>query len=173
MVPIVVGRKHLNRNVASAGILLQMVQYRPTQHVRQEYIQRNGRWAELPGQPHRGEPVARATDVPALVAQRHGEQLGQGGLVVDHQHPYRAPVGATQLAGIPPTIMHTAEFDPLRDEGAAFADRLREAGVKTTYRCHSGMIHLFYGMGALIPYAATAYQQMGTDIRSMLGGNEA
>jgi hypothetical protein len=35
------------------------------------------------------------------------------------------------------------------------------------------MIHLFYGMGALIPYAATAYRQMGTDIRSMLGGNEA
>jgi len=48
-------------------------------------------------------------------------------------------------------------------------ERLREAGVKTTYRCHSGMIHLFYGMGGLIPYVATAYRQMGTDIRSMLG----
>ena len=48
------------------------------------------------------------------------------------------------------------------------AHRLREAGVKITYRCHFGMIHLFYGMGALIPYAATAYRQMGADIRSML-----
>jgi hypothetical protein len=33
------------------------------------------------------------------------------------------------------------------------------------------MIHLFYGMGALIPYAVTAYQLMGTDIRAMLGGS--
>ena len=48
--------------------------------------------------------------------------------------------------------------------------RLREAGIQTTYTCHSGMIHLFYGLGRLIPYAATAYQLIGTDIRTFLGG---
>lgn len=94
--------------------------------------------------------------------------LGSG---VDPTHPRISPLRSTDVSGLPPTCIHTAEFDPLRDEGAAYAQRLREAGVKTTYRCHSGMIHLFYGMGALIPYAATAYQLMGTDIRSMLGGN--
>ncbi len=91
----------------------------------------------------------------------------------DPTHPRISPSRTADVSDLPPTCIHTAEFDPLRDEGAAFAARLQEAGVKTTYRCHSGMIHLFYGMGALIPYAATAYQQMGTDIRSMLGGNRA
>ena len=79
-----------------------------------------------------------------------------------------SPLRAPQLAGLPPTCIHTAEFDPLRDEGAAYAERLRLAGVRTTYRCHSGMIHLFYGMGKLIPYAATAYRQIGADIRSLV-----
>ena len=82
--------------------------------------------------------------------------------------PRVSPLRSPDVSYLPPTCIHTAEFDPLRDEGAAYADRLREAGVKTTYRCHSGMIHLFYGMGALIPYAATAYGLMGADIRSML-----
>jgi acetyl esterase/lipase len=87
----------------------------------------------------------------------------------DPMHPRVSPSRAAEVADLPPTCIHTAEFDPLRDEAAAYAERLQEAGVKTTYRCHSGMIHLFYGMGGLIPYVATAYRQMGTDIRSMLG----
>ncbi len=89
----------------------------------------------------------------------------------DPAHPRVSPLRSANVTGLPPTCIHTAEFDPLRDEGAAYADKLREAGIPTTYRCHSGMIHLFYGMGALIPYAATAYQLIGNDIRSMLGGN--
>jgi acetyl esterase/lipase len=89
----------------------------------------------------------------------------------DPCHPRISPLRVADVRGLPPTCIHTAEFDPLRDEGAAYAERLREAGVRTTYRCHSGMIHLFYGMGGLIPYAATAYRLMGTDIRAMLGEN--
>jgi acetyl esterase len=89
----------------------------------------------------------------------------------DPSHPRVSPLRVANVSDLPPTCIHTAEFDPLRDEGAVYADRLREAGIKTTYRCHSGMIHLFYGMGALIPYAATAYRLIGTDIRAMLGGN--
>jgi acetyl esterase len=86
----------------------------------------------------------------------------------DPANPRISPLRAADVSELPPTCIHTAEFDPLRDEGAAYAERLRDAGIKTTYRCHSGMIHLFYGMGALIPYAATAYQLIGTDICSML-----
>ena len=96
--------------------------------------------------------------------------LAAGG---DPTHPRVSPLRCNSLRNMPPTCIHTAEFDPLRDEGAAYANRLREVGIPTTYRCHSGMIHLFYGMGALIPYAATAYQLMGDDIRSMLGGKLA
>jgi acetyl esterase len=80
-----------------------------------------------------------------------------------------SPLRAAQLGELPPTCIHTAEFDPLRDEGAAYAQRLQQAGISTTYRCHSGMIHLFYGMGRLIPYAATAYRLIGADVRATLG----
>jgi len=82
--------------------------------------------------------------------------------------PRVSPLRVADVSALPPTCIHTAEFDPLRDEGAVYAQRLRGAGVKTTYRCHAGMIHLFYGLGALIPYATTAYQLMGADILSML-----
>lgn len=87
----------------------------------------------------------------------------------DPAHPKVSPLRAPDVSDLPPTCIHTAEFDPLRDEGAAYAARLEEAGIKTTYRCHSGMIHLFYGMSALLPYAATAYEMIGSDIRSLLG----
>lgn len=89
----------------------------------------------------------------------------------DPTHPRVSPLRNSDLSELPPSCIHTAEFDPLRDEGAAYADRLRGAGIPTTYRCHSGMIHLFYGMGTLIPYAANAYQIIGNDIRAMLAGN--
>ncbi|MGO9803292.1 MAG: alpha/beta hydrolase [Steroidobacteraceae bacterium] len=82
--------------------------------------------------------------------------------------PRVSPLRAAQLRGLPPTCVHTAEYDPLRDEGAAYAERLRGAGVPSTYRCHPGMIHLFYGLGAIIPYADTAFELMGSDIRSLL-----
>ena len=88
----------------------------------------------------------------------------------DPMHPQVSPARVADVKGFPPTCIHTAEFDPLRDEAAEFAARLRDAGIQTTYTCHSGMIHLFYGLGQLIPYAATAWQLIGTDIRNVLGG---
>lgn len=88
---------------------------------------------------------------------------------IDPCDPRISPLRARELRELPPSCIHTAEFDPLRDEGREYAQRLEAAGVRTLYRCHSGMIHLFYGMGALIPYAATAYQLIGTDVRAMLG----
>jgi acetyl esterase len=86
----------------------------------------------------------------------------------DAADPRVSPLRARRLARLPPALIHTAEFDPLRDEGRQYAGRLRRAGVRTRYRCHSGMIHLFYGMGALIPYAAGAWGTIGADIRALL-----
>ena len=82
--------------------------------------------------------------------------------------PRVSPLMAQAVGGLPPSCVHTAEFDPLRDEGEAYALRLQRAGIRTTYRCHPGMIHLFYGLGALIPYAADAFRLAGADIRAML-----
>jgi acetyl esterase/lipase len=86
----------------------------------------------------------------------------------DRTDPRISPLRAASLAALPPTCVHTAEFDPLRDEGAAYSERLWNAGVSSTYRCHPGMIHLFYGLGALIPYADTAFELMGADVRALL-----
>ena len=86
----------------------------------------------------------------------------------DRADPRISPLRAARLDALPPTCVHTAEFDPLRDEGAAYSERLRAAGVPGTYRCHPGMIHLFYGLGALIPYADTAFDLMGADVRALL-----
>jgi acetyl esterase/lipase len=91
--------------------------------------------------------------------------LGAG---VDRADPRVSPLRAGGLHALPPTAIHTAEYDPLRDEGQAYAQALQGAGVRTIYRCHPGMIHLFYGMGGLIPYAGAAFKQMGADIRSLL-----
>jgi acetyl esterase len=87
----------------------------------------------------------------------------------DPANPRISPLRAEDLYGLPPTVIHTAEYDPLRDEGRAYAEQLQASGVKTLYRCHPGMIHLFYGMRGLIPYAGAAFAQMGADIRSLLG----
>ena len=87
----------------------------------------------------------------------------------DRADPRISPLRAAELSGLPPTLVHTAEFDPLRDEGEAYAERLRRAGVPILYRCHPGMIHLFYGMRGLLTYAGVAFAQMGADIRSLLG----
>jgi acetyl esterase len=87
---------------------------------------------------------------------------------IDPADPRISPLRARELAHLPPTAVHTAECDPLRDEGLAYAERLRQAGVRTIYRCHPGMIHLFYGMGGLLAYAAVAYGLIGEDIRSLL-----
>ena len=82
--------------------------------------------------------------------------------------PRISPLRAEDLRGLPPASIHTAEFDPVRDEGEAYARRLEAVGVRTRYTCHSGMIHLFYGMGLVIPYARNAYELIGSDVRAAL-----
>jgi acetyl esterase len=84
----------------------------------------------------------------------------------DPADPRVSPLRASRLGGLPPAVIHTAECDPLRDEGALYADRLRDAGAPVRYRCHSGMIHLFYGLKDLIPYAVEAIRLMGADVRA-------
>jgi acetyl esterase len=82
--------------------------------------------------------------------------------------PRVSPLLAEDLTGLPRTIIHTAEFDPLRDEGRDYYERLSRANIEVAYTCHPGMIHLFYGLGGVIPYARTAFKQIGDEIRAAL-----
>ena len=79
-----------------------------------------------------------------------------------------SPLRARDLAGLPPAHIHTAEFDPLRDEGNAYAAALARAGVPVRYICHAGMIHHFYCMASAISYAEMAVAQAGAAIREAL-----
>jgi acetyl esterase len=86
----------------------------------------------------------------------------------DPADPRISPLRAADIGGLPPTLIHTAEFDPLRDEGRDYFERLARADTEVSYTCHPGMIHLFYGLGAVIPYARTAFEQIGGEIRAAL-----
>ncbi len=86
----------------------------------------------------------------------------------DPADPRISPLRAADLSGLPRTIIHTAEFDPLRDEGQEYFARLTHTGSAVSYTCHAGMIHLFYCLGAVIPYARTAFEQIGGEIRAVL-----
>jgi acetyl esterase len=71
----------------------------------------------------------------------------------DAKEPYASPLLAPDLSGLPPAVVMTAEFDPLRDEGEAYAARLAEAGVPVIQRRWDGHIHGSSAMTALVPSA--------------------
>lgn len=73
------------------------------------------------------------------------QYLGNAALAAD---PRASPLKAEDLGGLPPAHVVTAEFDPLRDEGEAYARRLAEAGCRVTTRRYEGMIHSFFALNA-------------------------
>jgi acetyl esterase/lipase len=80
-----------------------------------------------------------------------------------------SPLRALHVAGLPAAIIHTAEFDPVRDEGNAYARKLLAAGVTVEHICHDGMIHNFHAMGAVLPQARLILSQIGEQVRRAVG----
>jgi acetyl esterase len=68
-------------------------------------------------------------------------------------------------SGVAPAFVVTAGFDPLHDEGEAYADRLREAGVPVEYHCEDELIHAFANMGGLGRSAPAAIDRIATALQ--------
>lgn len=77
----------------------------------------------------------------------------------DGDEPLASPLRAIDLSRLPSATVLTAEFDPLRDEGRAYAERLQAAGIDTTHIDYPGVFHGFFGMTAQIPRAQQAVDE--------------
>ena len=106
---------------------------------------------------------ARGSISPSLTANAEGYGLTRGGMewfwdhylaaAPDRLPPYACPLLADDLTRLPPALVVTAEYDPLRDEALAYAGRLREAGTDVQIQTYDGMLHGFVWFARLIPEA--------------------
>lgn len=79
-----------------------------------------------------------------------------------------SPMKEPDLSGLPPAIVVTAGFDPLRDQGAAYAQKLKAAGVPVEYRCEDSLPHAFTAMTGVIPAAKRACEKIASDVGAAL-----
>jgi acetyl esterase len=82
--------------------------------------------------------------------------------------PYASVLRAADLSGLPPAVVATAEYDPLRDEGEAYAAALEKAGVPVTLRRFDGLIHGFFGLPHVSPACAEANRILCADLKALL-----
>ncbi|WP_117212080.1 alpha/beta hydrolase [Allorhizocola rhizosphaerae] len=86
----------------------------------------------------------------------------------DGFHELASPLRASSLAGLPPALVITAEFDPLRDQAELYAKRLSESGVDTTLSRYDGMIHGFFCMAGDLEAGAHAQEEAAAFLKARL-----
>lgn len=80
--------------------------------------------------------------------------------------PKVSPLLAENFKGLPPALVITCEFDPLRDEGEAYAEKMKQAGVPVTLNRYKGMIHGFASLGLFLPQADEALNRIGVFLKN-------
>jgi len=122
-----------------------------------------------------GVPATRPAASGYLLDQRsiewfHSHYLPKD---VDRTDPRLSPLAAKDVSRLPPAYIVTAGFDPLRDEGMAYADKLKQAGVSVTYIDYPSMIHGFFSMTGLLPLASEAVAAAAKAVRTAVDPRSA
>ena len=89
-----------------------------------------------------------------------------GGDLTKVVDPLASPLRAEDLSGLPPALVITAEFDPLRDEGEAYGRKLQEAGVATTIHRYDGQIHGFFGLFPMLDDGKAALDEIAAAVKA-------
>ena len=89
----------------------------------------------------------------------------------DRTNPYVSPLRAESLAGLPPAYVLTAEYDPLRDEGEVYAERLAQSGVPVELQRFDGLIHGFLRRTDIYHQSNTVVDRIGQIVRATPSGN--
>ena len=84
----------------------------------------------------------------------------------ERQNPYASPLLAKSHNNLPKAVIITAQFDPLRDEGEAYADKLKQAGVPIRLKRYDGMIHGFVSMDSLVAQAFQALDFITDELKA-------
>jgi acetyl esterase len=87
----------------------------------------------------------------------------------DRTNPYACPAYIKTFSGLPPAMVITAEYDPLRDEGEAYAVRLREESVSTVVKRYDGVTHGFFGMPSVLDKSKLAIAEAAAALRAAIG----
>ena len=82
--------------------------------------------------------------------------------------PYASPIREKNLESLPKALVVTAEFDPLKDEGEAYAKALESSGIDVTYKCYDGMIHDFFSTATAFPSPRTGFLETVEAIKTEL-----